>query len=296
MHERRKVFILLTIKDRQDYLDRQVAFLRNFLRMVDFYWEVHFFDDGSSIPLCDNSNTPGFFLHRSDENLGLIEARNVLVSKIEHNAGYVFFLDDDIFVHNMASFIHEAVNLIDAGYSVVTLPYINLPTFKYEKLSHFKHIFDFSKSDKDAVYFFGGTSIFNLETFRAVGGLEGLYFIYLEEEDMALRLFCRGEKMITLYGGSYIAIHDQAPGKSTLERMVYLLSNRMLFHYKFVDIALVRFFLNLPYVILYLVKSKSLHIVGRSFDRYATNIKLIKKNRIPLRIFARFLVKRYFNL
>ena len=290
------ISILLTIKDRQDYLDRQVEFLSSFLSSSNQQIEVIFFDDGSKSPLSINASVPNFRIERSDRNLGLVEARNRLAGLSSEDSDYLLFLDDDIFVYNLEGFLNDAINAIESGYSCAVLPYINLPTFKHEKISTFRHVFDISKSDDDVVYFIGGTSMFSKPDFIKAGGLEGLYYMYLEEEDLAIRMFTLGMKIKVMYSGRYIGLHDQAPGKDKKERQMYLLSNRLLFHYKFVKNTLLRTTLNSAYVLLYLIKTRSLSLIRDSLARYKTKKGEIGQFEIPFTTLIRFFMKRYFNV
>lgn len=290
------ISILLTIKDRQGYLDRQVDVLLRQLPALKLLWEIVVYDDGSSTPLTMPVSDHRVKLVRGERNVGLIEARNILANLVCDQAKYLFFLDDDIFVHNLERYIERAIQEISEGYSCVSAPFINLPTYKYERISTFKHVYDVTKNDDEAVYFFGGTSIFDRSAFVQAGGLEGNYYIYLEEEDLALRMYSLGMKIKIIYGDSFIAVHDQAPGKDFSERQVYLLSNRFLFHYKFIGNPLVRLAFNISYVAMYLMKSRSISLITRSCSRYASVRDKIFQNDISFGIMTKFLLKRYFNV
>ncbi|MQT75616.1 MULTISPECIES: glycosyltransferase family 2 protein [Pseudomonas] len=290
------ISILITTRDRQEYIDRQITCLLRDLQNTDLISEILILDDGSEQELSVNSSNKKIKFFRSEQNLGLIEARNFLVKKSSPAVEYVFFLDDDIFIHNIELFFRKALTTLQSGYSCVTLPYINLPTYKYEKISTFKHIWDIRKTDDDSVYFFGGTSLFNKADFLTAGGLEGRYYIYLEEEDLALRMYAQQKKIMVLYGENYIAIHDQAPGKNFSERQIYLLSNRFVFHYKFIKSRALRAIFNLSYSVLYLAKTKSLSTISRSIKRYKLVQPTVQPQNIPLPTFINFLLKRYFNV
>ena len=287
--------VLITIKDRQEYLFRQVEFLSRELITLDIPWEVIIFDDGSEVPLVLGDAPAEFKLIGGGKNNGLIEARNILARNVSEKSEFLFFLDDDIFIHNLVAYIDDAVKEIDSGYSCVSAPYINLPTFKYESLSTFKHFYDVRRCDDDVVYFFGGTSIFKKDDFFLLRGLEGAYYIYLEEEDMALRMYVRGLRNKIMYGGNYIAIHDQAPGKNYFDRRVYLLSNRCVYHYKFVGSNLFLGLFNSLYFMAYLVKYRSFGLLRLALARYRLVRSEVVRQPVSLSLFARFLVKRYFN-
>jgi len=177
----------------------------------------------------------------------------------------------------------------------VSCPYINLPTVKHSSISTFKKIYDLNKRDKGyVVYFFGGTSMFDREMLLSIGGLEGKYFIYLEEEDLALRAFLKGQYFKVLYGHNFIAIHDQAPGKNFYERNIYLLSNRFIFHYKFMSSSLVLNFFNFLYVLVYLVKTRSFDTVSKSLSRYKSIRTNFVRHKVSIHVMIRFFLKRFF--
>lgn len=290
------ISILITIKDRQSYLDRQVIFLTDQLSKIDVKWEIIFYDDGSQHPLTLPSLCDQVRLVRGEANVGLIEARNRLAKLASMSSDYILFLDDDIFIHNIEVFITTAIEDIRSGYSCVSAPYINLPTYKYERISTFKHIYDVRRCDDDVVYFFGGTTIFDRDAFFKAGGLEGNYYIYLEEEDLALRMFSRSMKMKIMYGENVLAIHDQAPGKNFSERQVFLLSNRFIYHYKFIHNSALRLLFNVFYVLVYCLKFRSLNLIKSSVRRYSEVKSQVVREKIGSRTVLRFLVKRYFNV
>jgi GT2 family glycosyltransferase len=286
--------ILMTIKDRQDYLQRQLEY---FLPFLSSNLRLTVYDDGSDIPLFLTGDTPFTRLIRGDINVGLIEARNNLLAHSYASSKYVLFLDDDIFIYNFDKFLELALYSLthDDSLLAVSCPYINLPTQKYGVISTFKKIYDTDKLDSDyVVYFFGGTSLFDKEKLVSLGGLEGKYRIYLEEEDLALRAFCKNMYFKVLYSNNFIAIHDQAPGKNSEERSVYLLSNRMLFHYKFIRSSFLRNFLNLTYVCLYLVKTRDFTIIHRSIARYKNNRSDFLRLNFDNGILLKFFKKRFF--
>lgn len=285
--------IIVVSKDRQEYISRQINELNSLSLKCDF--EVVFFDDGSDSALLVNNALFEYKIHRSEDNLGLIEARNQAVKLVDAASQYLFFLDDDIFVHGLHDYLQDAMEEIDKGYLAVSLPFINLPTYKYEQLSTFKHLWDLTKRDDDCVYFFGGTSVFSKKLFNELGGLEGLYRIYLEEEDLALRAYCSGYKMKVLYGENYIGIHDQPSDKNWEDRTNYLLSNRLVFHYKYVDNLVLRAFLDALYLLVYLVKLRSVKKLLVSIKRRNDVVKLIIRHPVGMTVFLRFMIKRYLN-
>ena len=286
--------ILMTIKDRQDYLNRQIDFL---LPMLNEQLRLTVFDDGSNTPLAIDKQNPFVRIFRSDINLGLIEARNQLLLNSYKDSKYVLYLDDDIFIHNFLLFIDFAVKRLEDGKNVaaVSCPYINLPTVKYGSISTFRKIKEFSASDSIfTVYFFGGTSLFKRDLLSEYGGLEGIYRIYLEEEDLALRLYSAGYYFQIAYGQNFIAVHDQAPGKNFNERNVFLLSNRLLFHYKFVDNYVLRLMLNFSYLVVYAIKMKNISDYKKSIERFRVSKSNIIRRPVSFGVFIRFLMKRYF--
>ena len=285
--------IIVVSKDRQEYISRQIIELNSLSLKCDF--EVIFFDDGSDSQLVINDALFKYEIHRSEKNLGLIEARNQAVKLASDLSQYLFFLDDDIFVHGLFDYLQDAMVEINKGYLAVSLPFINLPTYKYEQLSTFKHIWDLTKRDDDCVYFFGGTSVFSTNLFNKLGGLEGLYRIYLEEEDLALRAYCSGYKMKVLYGNNYIGIHDQAGGKNWEDRTNFLLSNRLAFHYKYVGNPVLRCSLDVLYLLVYLVKLRSIKKIFVAIKRRNDIAKLIIRKPVGTNVFLRFMIKRYFN-
>lgn len=288
--------VILATRNRQDLINKQIFELNNTISLLEIPSEVIFFDDASDSPLYIHNAKFKYLLLRSEINLGLIEARNNACKSASKSSNYLFFLDDDIFIYNFEKFIYSAINSINSGYDIVTLPYINLPTYKYEQLSTFTHILDLGKGDDDVVYFFGGTSIFSTSTFISLGGLEGIYFIYLEEEDFALRLHLNGGKMKMLYNENCIAIHDQAVGKNWDERKVFLLSNRFLFHYKFINNIIIRTFFDYIYIFIFLVKHRSISILKKSKNRFNDKKNNITKVKINTFTYFRFVIKRYFNI
>ncbi|WP_348728327.1 glycosyltransferase [Rheinheimera texasensis] len=286
--------ILMTIKDRQDYLTRQLDFLSP---MLNVKLRLTVFDDGSEVPLVIDTDNPFIRIFRSEMNLGLIEARNQLLIKSFQDADYVLYLDDDIFIHNLQLFIDFSINELQKNEFVaaVSCPYINLPTVKHGSISTFKKVKELSAPDSVfAVYFFGGTSIFKRRLLLNFGGFEGAYRIYLEEEDLALRLYSAGFHFQIAYGQNFIAIHDQAPGKNFNERNQFLLSNRLLFHYKFIDNTLVRFLLNFIYLIVYAIKIDKFSNYKKAISRYKDMKRHVAKNSVGFSVFGRFFMKRYF--
>lgn len=286
--------ILMTIKDRQDYLDRQIAYLIPYLSSE---LSLSIYDDGSLTPLVLPVQSDHISLVRGDVNVGLIEARNILLSKSSSKSKYVLFLDDDIFIHNFKLFLDDASKFLseDESLLAVSCPYINLPTRKYAEISTFKKIIDTDKSDSGyVVYFFGGTSVFDRHKLISMGGLEGKYRIYLEEEDLALRAYASSLYFKVLYQNNYIAIHDQAPGKDFKGRSMFLLSNRMLFHYKFVKNPIVRIVLNFSYIILYFLKHRSFYLVRDAIARYKSHKAEFDRCVFSFPILLNFFKKRFF--
>lgn len=288
--------VILVTRNRQDLINKQILELNNIISLLEIPSEVIFFDDASDSTLYISNANFKYLLLRSEINLGLISARNKACQSVSKNSKYLFFLDDDIFIYNFEGFINSAINFINTGYDIVTLPYINLPTYKYEQLSTFTHILDLGKGDDDVVYFFGGTSLFSTSTFISLGGLEGIYFIYLEEEDFALRLHLNGGKMKMLYNDNFIAIHDQPVGKNWDERKVFLLSNRFLFHYKFINNIIIRKIFDYIYILIFLIKYRSLSKLKKSKERFKDKKNKIIKFKIKTFTFLRFVIKRYFNI
>lgn len=286
--------ILMTIKDRQDYLTKQVEYLKPFLSS-ELYLTVY--DDGSSPPLVLPESIEHARILRGDENKGLIEARNVLLSSSFEDVEYVLFLDDDIFIYNFELFLNHALDVLkhDKSILAVSCPYINLPSKKYGQISTFKKLFDTDRTDSNYVsYFFGGTSLFDKAMLIDIGGLEGKYKIYLEEEDLAIRAFSKSQYFKILYSNNFIAIHDQASGKNLAERSIYLLSNRMLFHYKFVNSVVLRFFLNIGYIFIYLCKHKNLRMIFDSWRRYNSLRSEFSQYEFPGLLIFKFFIKRFF--
>ncbi len=285
--------ILMTIKDRQSYLDRQLIYLAPFLSDSV---RLTVYDDGSLEKLQIPHGTPYVRILHGKENVGLIQARNVLLSNSYQDVEYVLFLDDDIFIYNFSQFLATAVDSLreDSRLLGVSCPYINLPTYKYESISTFTKLYDTNPSDQAyVVYFFGGTSVFSKKMLRDIGGLEGVYKIYLEEEDLALRAYCRGLFFKVLYGYQFIAIHDQAPNKSFEERAIFLLSNRMLFHYKFIGSFFIRMILNSIYLALYLIKTKKIGQLKLAVKRFKAESSKINREQIHLTTLVRFFQKRF---
>lgn len=284
----------MTIKDRQDYLTKQVEYLKPFLSS-ELYLTVY--DDGSSSPLVLPESIEHTRILRGDVNKGLIEARNVLLSSSFEGVEYVLFLDDDIFIYNFQCFLNRALDVLknDKSILAVSCPYINLPSEKYGQISTFRKLFDTDRTDSNYVsYFFGGTSLFDKAMLLDIGGLEGKYKIYLEEEDLAIRAFSRSQYFKILYSNNFIAIHDQAPGKNLAERSIYLLSNRMLFHYKFVSNVVLRFFLNTGYVFIYLCKHKNLRMIFDSLRRYNSLRSEFSQYEFSGLLIFKFFMKRFF--
>lgn len=289
-----KLSILITTKDRQSYIEKQYSHLKYHLRDLPPHleYEVIFYDDGSENPLTLCTSDPNFKLLRCETNVGLIQARNDIVRHVSSDTRYLFFLDDDLFIYNLAECLRDAVASIDSGYAVVSIPFVDLPTKKNGKFRSFKKLISLSKNS-DVEYFFGGACIFKREIFEKSGGLEGIYKIYLEEEDLALRLFSQGEKFKVLYGKNYLGIHDQARDKDWRQRNIYLLSNRMIFHYKFITNQFIRSALNSIYILYYLTKLKSFTLTKEAISRYLA----VKSDITPIHISRKslfyFFVRRY---
>ncbi len=90
-----------------------------------------------------------------------------------------------------------------------------------------------------------------------------------------------------------IAIHDHAPGKDHAERAALRLSNRYLYHYKFIRIAALRGALNLVYAALYCLKRRNIGVLRTASDRYAALKGSIVVQQIPVTTVLGFLLRRY---
>ena len=288
--------ILITVFNRQDLLDRQLAYLSRELSDFEFPYEIIVYDDCSSVPLVINSTNPFVRFFRGEVNLGLIEARNRLISFSSDNSNYFLFLDDDIFIFNLVDAMHRAMFFIDSGYSAFSIPYVNLPIEYRAKLSWFKYVYDFKKLKNEVVFFNGGTTFFDSKIFAKLGGLEGRYRIYLEEEDFALRLFSIGKKIRIATNESFVAIHDQPKGKIQSERDVFLLSNRMSFHRKFINSKFLVVGLNVAYIILFLFKKRKFKLIRDAHKRYVELSTQIKPAPIKFGILFKFMIRRFFNI
>lgn len=288
--------ILITVFNRQDLLDRQLVYLSRELSGFKFPYEIIVYDDCSTVPLVAETSNPFVRFYRGEVNLGLIEARNKLVSFSSSNSDYYLFLDDDIFIFNLVAAMCRAKFFIDSGYSAFSIPYINLPIEYRAKLSWFRYIFDFKRLENEVVFFNGGTTFFDSKIFSILGGLEGRYRIYLEEEDFALRLFSIGKKIRIATNESFVAIHDQPKGKIQSERDVFLLSNRMSFHRKFIPSKILVAILNIAYVILFLFKKRKFSLIRDARTRYAELSKEIEPVPVELKVLFRFMVRRFFNI
>lgn len=223
----------------------------------------------------------------------MIEARNKLLLKVSQESKFVVFIDDDMFFYNLVKILNTAVQFFNKGYVGVSIPFINLPLSVDSKVSRFKSIRSMNFDSDAHVYFFGGASIFKKNVFDEVGLLEGNYFIYLEEEDFSLRLFAKGYKVITMFGFNFVGLHDQEGGKDWKERNVFLFSNRLLYHHKFIKSVLIKYLFNFIYLLLYLIKIRSLHRYKKAIMRYFQLKKRIIRILFPTKVIIRFLIKRY---
>ncbi len=291
----RDLAILICCYNRQEALIRQLDYLATNVIKHKNRIVVRVHDDGSKYPLVI-SNCYDFpvFLTRSDDNFGLISARNSLIKSAAEN--FCIFLDDDLFIFNIDSFIDDSESVICKEFPVAYVPYVNLPLSAKSRIENFKYICNFKKNNQNVVNFNGGASFFRKSIFDELGGLYGDYYIYLEEEDFCLRMFAQGLSSIRLDSGSYIGIHDQAPGKNTKERLVFLLSNRLLFHKRFVSFFLLRLLLNIMYSLLYAFKMRDSTLLRKAFSRYSSMRGTLQIEKVSTFVFMRFSLKRYFNV
>lgn len=291
--------VLITTKDRQNLVDRQIELFEKNKSLHSVIQEIIVYDDASDCPLkVKNVAAPPVKLIRGDKTVGLIKARNILIENSNKESQYCIFIDDDIFIYNMEYLLLSRVPTIFSDLSVacLSIPFLNLPTVKGAKLSYFKYIYDFRPDCKEVVYFHGGSSIFRKSIFNDVGLLESRYFFALEEEDLALRLFCNGYKLIVEFNQNIFSIHDQALGKRWDERYIFLLSNRMLFHYKYLNSFITRYFLNTIYFILYISKIRNITGMRKAILRYKDIKSTIVSSRISTSKFVKFLIFRYLHL
>ena len=287
--------ILIVSRNRQQLLCRAINHICSELEGTDIGFELLVYDDCSdtkySLPPDILKRTS---LFHGDSRVGLIEARNILLRKISPHSEFIVLLDDDIFLFNLASILKTAADYLRKEYFIVSIPYFNLPCKIGARMASFKRVFGkYRESDSD-VYFFAGSCIIKKELFERVGFFEGLYFIYLEEEDLSIRMFSEEMKIKTLYGFNFIGIHDQAGDKNFSERKMFLLSNRLLFHNKFIKATLLKYILNFFYICLYLFKMRDIGQIRNSISRYQKYKHEIIREPFPTMLFLKFLVKRYF--
>ena len=96
-----------------------------------------------------------------------------------------------------------------------------------------------------------------------------------------------------LYGERVIAIHDHAPGKDHEERAALLLSNRFLYHHKFIRLRALRTLLNLAYTAVYCWKRRSFAVARAARRRYLALRGSITPQDIPAPVVIGFLWRRY---
>lgn len=292
-----KLAILVCVFNRQELLSRQLRHIEKELSGVDLDFSIFVLDDCSADPIyIEESYFFNVHLFRSDINLGLIEARNHLIKMTKDMFSYLLFLDDDLFIFNLHKYITEAVSAIKSGYSIAYCPYINLPLADKGSIENFKYIYNFRSNSKDVANFNGGASLFDSNIFNEIGLFYGPYKIYLEEEDFCIRMISKGNRSARLFGYNFIGVHDQPPGKIKKERLVFLLSNRMIFHYRFIESSVIRVSLNILYYALYFHKTRDMDVIRRAINRYNASIASTPRVPISTAMFVKFFIYRYFNI
>ena len=282
--------IVMTVFERQSQLDAQLAFLDRTLDPA-LGVAILVYDDGSAVPLTIPASRDDVRLLRGATNLGLIAARNAAFRAVMEDFDYLVVLDDDIRLYNIDAAIRLGIAALKAGNGIVSFPYIDLPLRPGASVAQFRRLLPATR--RSSTCFFAGCSILPTSVLRRVGFLEGIYRFALEEEDYSLRLYAAGLPTAMLYGESVIAIHDHAPGKNPVERAALLLSNRFLYHYKFVRPVGLRVALNGAYAGLYLLKWRSVAVVRDANRRYAALKPAIERQPMPTRTLLGFLLRRY---
>jgi glycosyltransferase involved in cell wall biosynthesis len=292
------ISILITTKNRPELISRQIAHIKNELACFDQDYELIIYDDNSSVPLkVINGRQQHVQIFRGEHSIGLIAARNILISKSHSNSKFLLFVDDDIFIYNMAIAISKGVHEIkNEGYSIVTIPFINLPIYRESQVRSNKFLFNMNRYNHETVFFCGGSCIIEKSIFENVGTFEEEYHYSLEEEDLSIRMYNEGFKQKYLYGINILSIHDQPPNKAWVDRYVLLCANRILFHYKYNPSLLLRFLMNTVYLLIYFVKTKSLKKIIEALKLYQIKKKNIVVHRLTLNSYCRYLLKRYFNV
>ncbi len=291
-----KIAILICCYNRQDVLIRQLKYLdQNVVKYRDQV-TIYVHDDGSEVPisLCESTQIP-LILSRTESNSGLISARNILIRSAIDSNQFFLFLDDDLFLYNIDLFIEKSIDSLGAGADIAYCPYINLPLSSASKVENFKYFLNLKPNSTNVANFNGGASFFSKSAFDKVPNFFGDYYIYLEEEDFCFRLFLKEGRSVRLTGHNFIGIHDQQPGKNFIERRKYLLSNRFVYHYRFIDNFILRNILNASYVVLYFLKFRDVNLILDSIKRYQSIRRVgIKISPSMFNVF-RFLIFRYLN-
>ena len=285
-----RICIVITVFGRQGMLDGQVAFLDKHLDPA-LGVDLIVYDDGSPEPMVLPPTRHPARLLRGAENLGLVGARNAVFRRILDSHDYVVVLDDDIRLYNVDAAIAHGIALLGQGFGVVSFPYIDLPVVQGARIAQFRRLLPVRRGSSGC--FFAGCSIMPVRVLKEIGLFEATYRFALEEEDYSLRLYAAGVPTTMLLGERVLALHDHAAGKDHAARAALLLSNRFLYHRKFITSRVLRTALNGAYAAMYSWKRRSFGVVGEARTRYLALRGSIVPQAIPAPVVLGFLWRRY---
>ena len=201
--------VLITTKNRRDELRK--ALLSTFSQ--DIACQVLVLDDGSTDGTADmvRSDFPQVQLHREEQSLGVIRARNKGIALATTDV--VVVIDDDC-IFSSPTCLRQAMRDLDQPrVGVVTMPLINA--------NYSPRILGKAPDETGvwiAAQFQGGANAVKRAAFLAAGGMRGEFNRQCEETDLTLRLMNAG--LYTRLGNGEPVLHYESPVRDR-SRIIY---------------------------------------------------------------------------
>jgi GT2 family glycosyltransferase len=255
------------------------------LRLIDYpNYEIIVFDNAStdnSINMIKSHKLPVKVI-RSFKNIG-IAGYNRAVS--ESTGQILILLDDDSYIHPNALKISEEVFSINTNLGIMAFKIL---------LSDGKLVTkDWSG---DVTSFWGCGVAIRKDVWDKVGGYDEEFFLYLNEIDMAIRVWNLGYKVV--YNDRCIAYHCISKKNRASGRLIYFsVRNAVMFHFKHIPIEYIpRTLISdlLSYFTLSIIGRCPLSWIEGVFAGIKNSKKAIRTRRIIKKEIIKFYIKKTF--
>ncbi|MEO0137830.1 MAG: glycosyltransferase [candidate division WOR-3 bacterium] len=272
------VSVLITTRNRVAIIDK---FLQRIFTQTYPKVEILVADDASSDGTYEYLHTkyPQIRLFRFNENVGLVKARNLLMSKARGE--YLINIDDDAYFLNSDA-ITKLVKRMEVE------PEIAIITFQVLKRE--EELLSYSGHSYYTNVFRGGASCFRKKIINEIGLFKDIFFIMGEETDYALRVLNKGYRILFYPDVKIVHFHSTL-GRNLEKCALYSARNALLISW-FNDSFPWYLILTIESIIKFLlggVRNRVLKYVLRGFWKAIKDYKNFRFLRSPVSFKARFL-------